>query len=181
MDSIQKGRALIRGVISEDVESLSELYDICYDVVTRQRQRIPPFLPFEAEDFVHDTFLLLLRDDCHVLRRLRDPSKIRAWISSIFRHLVRNRARRLIDAAKTDADITLIPSADDPRVAAVNREIAASAARIIGTLRPKHKDVYRLWLDGQTQESIGKTLGIPRSTVASIVKRVNELLRAQLG
>ncbi|MCJ7668863.1 MAG: hypothetical protein MUP04_11430, partial [Anaerolineae bacterium] len=56
--------ALISGVLGEDVQALSDLYDECLKVVRRYAHHIPSLSSQDPEDFAGEVFVALVEDEC---------------------------------------------------------------------------------------------------------------------
>ena len=129
--------------------------------------------PHRAEDATQQAFLDIWRD----LRKLRDPARFEAWS---YRLLVRvcfaeaKKAREWMPGPDPEE----LPAIRDPFGSVIERD---QLERGFARLSMDHRVVIvmRFLLD-MSPERIGETLGIPRRTVYSRLKRAVPALRAAL-
>ena len=129
--------------------------------------------PNVAEDAVQQAFLDIWRD----IRRLRDPARFEAWSYRLLVRVCYTEAKRR-PASVPDGVLTMDPVARDPFGAVIDRD---QLERGFARLSIDHRAVLvmRFLLD-MRPEDIGRTLGVPRRTVYSRLKRAVAAMRAAL-
>ena len=129
--------ALMRNLRSGSNEAFAELYrrhkDSLYDYCSRLLKD-----EIQAEDVVHDSFLMLWRD-AHTLNSL---GSFRSWIFSIARHKALNciRDRKSFDELSDDCSI----EHDDPLTIFVRNEQRVLFHDLLEMIRPAYKELIVL-------------------------------------
>lgn len=111
--------------------------------------------PQDAEDTVHDVFLIVLR--AIEERRLRDPERLLAYTRVVTRRRIASGIRENVKQRARDAGV-------DPEEIAVHRSPEENAARLeqveimkrlLMELKPKAREVLvRFYLNGESEERI---------------------------
>lgn len=137
----------------------------------------------DAEDVVQEAFVKAYRG----LARFRTGAPFRPWLLRIVANettnLHRSAGRRAARerAAWTRAEPLLVPTAEDPATAALDRDRAESLVRGLASLSEPHRRVvtcrYLLELD---EAETAAVLGWPRGTVKSRLHRALSRLAAEL-
>lgn len=125
--------------------------------------------PADAEDAVHDAFVLAWRE----WASLRDPSLFEHWFDRILINTCRNRLRRRsrIHVDDISTELQLAQPGDQYAAARDRQEVGLALAR----LDPDHRIVVALRYFGDlTIEDIAARVGIPPGTVKS---RLHHALR----
>lgn len=130
---------------------------------------------FTAEDLVQDTFLRLLLAPS-AIHHLRHP---RAFLATTARRLLIDRSRRMaVEQAYLEAlEATVAEGAQAPSAeqCAQTLEALALLAQALDELPARARMVFlSCYLDGETQSSVAKSLGISERTVR------NDLVQALL-
>jgi RNA polymerase sigma factor (sigma-70 family) len=119
-----------------------------------------------AQDLAQEAFLIGWRD----LRRLRDPSLFRAWVTGI----AVNLSRRAVRGSAREA-----PRSPPEPAADLDRDLAVRTA--VGTLPRRLREAIVLrFYGGFTEAQIGAALGIPAGTVKSRLARARAPLADEL-
>ncbi len=129
-----------------------------------------------ADDVVQNVWLRVLRG----IHKLRDGSKLRAWLFGIARRTLMDRLREQYAAPKvTDIDEIELPAADDAPdgveadLATVERELAR--------LPLVEREVLTLfYLQELSLGEVAEVLGVPVGTVKSRLFRARKLLRHEI-
>jgi RNA polymerase sigma factor (sigma-70 family) len=129
-----------------------------------------------ADDVSQNVWLRVLRG----IHRLRDGSRLRAWLFGIARRTLMDRLRELYAAPKvTDIDEIELSAADDPPdgveadLATVERELAR--------LPLVEREVLTLfYLRELSLDEVADVLGVPVGTVKSRLFRARRLLRHEI-
>jgi RNA polymerase sigma-70 factor (ECF subfamily) len=129
----------------------------------------------EAEEIVQDVWLRVLRG----IQRLRDGSKLRAWLFGIARRTLMDRLReRYAAPALEDVDLTGLPADGPPDD--VERELV-ELQQELGRLPLVEREVLTLfYLRELSLGEVAEVLGVPVGTVKSRLFRARKLLRREL-
>jgi RNA polymerase sigma-70 factor (ECF subfamily) len=126
-----------------------------------------------AEDATQQAFLDIWRN----IPRLRDPTKFEGWSYRLLVHACYAEARRRPDWVDLDR-VALEGPATEAYGAVLERD---RLERAFNRLSPDHRAVIVLrYLLDMTPERVAETLGIPRRTVYSRLKRAMPAMRAAL-
>jgi len=130
--------------------------------------------PVEAQDAVHDAFVLAWRH----WETLRDETRFEAWFDRILVNACRDRLRRSSRVETRDISEELAGVTGDPYESSVDREAIGAA---LASLSPEHRIVVALrFYRDLTVDDIAGRLGIPRGTVQSrlhyALKRLHDAL-----
>jgi RNA polymerase sigma factor (sigma-70 family) len=136
----------------------------------------------EAEDLTQEAFLRALRN----LDLLADPEKFAPWLHRIvfgtcIDWLRAFRPGLYQSSAATDDDLLNLDSATPtPLIAAERAELSDRVAKALAELPEKYRVPFHLYhLDGLSHERVADALGVPVTTVRSLVHRARHKL-AQL-
>jgi RNA polymerase sigma-70 factor (ECF subfamily) len=129
----------------------------------------------DARDMLQDVWLRVIRG----IPRLRDGSRLRAWLFGITRRALMDRLRRQYAAPAHDAldreDVPFEPDSADREADLVALEAALEA------LPFGDREVLTLfYLRDLSLNELAETLGIPVGTVKSRLFRARQLLRARM-
>ena len=131
--------------------------------------------PHLAEDATQQAFLDIWRN----IARLRDPAKFEGWSYRLLVHACYAEAKRKPDWMQyNDVPTGGEPMAGETYTSVVERD---QLARAFERLSLDHRSVIVLrYLLDMTPERVAETLGIPRRTVYSRLKRAIPAMRAAL-
>lgn len=129
-----------------------------------------------AQDIVQDTWLRVLRG----IHRLRDGSKLCAWLFGIARRALMDRLRE--NYAEPDvSDVDVASLADEPEVPASDVDLAAME-RELAELPVTEREVLTLfYLQELSLAEVAEVLVVPVGTVKSRLFRARNMLRRQLA
>jgi RNA polymerase sigma factor (sigma-70 family) len=126
-----------------------------------------------AQDVAQEAFLVGWRD----LRRLRDPSLFRAWITGIAVNLCRRRRRERRGVVFEHEEASEAGPGESERA-----DLRIVVRRALDGLPPGMRDTVVLRFYCQFSErEIGAALGVPVGTVKSRLTRARARLAASLG
>ena len=131
--------------------------------------------PHLAEDATQQAFLDIWRN----IPRLRDPAKFEGWSYRLLVHACYAEARHKPDWV----DLDRVPSGGAPRATEAYGSVLERdrLERAFQQLSLDHRAVVVLrYLLDMTPERVAETLGVPRRTVYSRLKRAMPALRAAL-
>ena len=133
-----------------------------------------------ADEIVQDVWLRVLRG----LHRLRDGSKLRAWLFGIARRTLMDRLREHYAApAMSDVDVTDLVVAHDRNEAAddIEEDLAAVAGGPGAAARSSNaKTLTLFYLRELSLGEVADVLGVPIGTVKSRLFRARKLLRREV-
>lgn len=130
----------------------------------------------DAEDAVQDACLVALVG----VHRLRDPARVRSWLTGICRNVARERLRR---APTRSSDFVHYPdAAPDPEQVLVAAGLREWVWQALHELSEAHREVVvlRYFATANTYSAIAATLGIPVGTVRSRLHDARAALRQAL-
>ena len=140
----------------------------------------------EVDDILQETFLRMHRK----LDSLKDPEKLLSWIYRITRHAIIDhyrapaRTREVAIGLSGDLDSALLPSALSTSLKDSGRlreELAGCIKPMIEQLSGQYREAVTLVeLDGLTQQSAAKQLGLSVSGMKSRVQRGRKQLKQLL-
>lgn len=131
-----------------------------------------------ADDVVQDAWLRIIRG----IPRLRDPTRLRAWLFGIARRAVMDALRAKYDAPVSVlvdeiADVAVVQDLSD---ADAEAELTAMSDAL-ALLPPIERDVLSLfYLQELTIDEMADVLAIPVGTVKSRLFRARNLMRARM-
>lgn len=176
----RSNRELISGVVREDAKAMSDLYDLCAQVVKTYRHHIPAFLHQEPDDFAGEVFVALVKDECAALQRLRDATALKAYIKQAFLNLVRIEIRKL--PAPPPVSLDQVARAEEPYLSTEEIDLLkVAASQVLARLPRKQRVAFSLWIEGRAYKEIADILRIPIGTVGTYVRRAKQKLRQELG
>ncbi|MEP6918329.1 MAG: RNA polymerase sigma factor [Acidobacteriota bacterium] len=128
-----------------------------------------------ADDLVQDLWLRVLRG----IHRLRDGSKLRAWLFGIARHALMDRWRdKYAAGAVSDVDLTDLP-ADEVDLGP--QEDLEAMEHELARLPVVEREVLTLfYLRELSLAEVSEVLAVPVGTVKSRLFRARQLLRREL-
>jgi len=143
------------------------MHDVLDALTPAVRRWCGPIALQDAADAVQETLVVVLRS----LSRLREPAAIFGWARTI---AVREAVRVAQQSSRTiPAELTHLPAADDPVLAADIRDVLAR-------LSPEHRAVLMLRdLEGFDERTASAMLGVPVGTVRSRLFRARHSFRIQ--
>jgi RNA polymerase sigma-70 factor (ECF subfamily) len=130
----------------------------------------------DARDLTQELWLRVLRG----LGRLRDASRLRAWLFGIARRLLMDRLRDKYAASlAADVDVATLAAAE---LDTLDREAdIASLEAALDALPPVEREVLTLfYLRDLSLAELADTLGVPVGTVKSRLFRARAMLRAAM-
>lgn len=141
----------------------------------------------EVDDILQETFLRMHRK----LDSLKDPEKLISWVYQITRHAIIDhyrapaRTREVAIGLSGDLDAALLPSALSTRQEDSGRlrgELAGCLRPMIAQLSCEYREAVTLVeLEGLTQHSAAKQLGLSVSGMKSRVQRGRKQLKQLLN
>jgi RNA polymerase sigma-70 factor (ECF subfamily) len=145
-----------------------------------------PALRSEASDIANDVLARLLADDCRLLKTVRDPARIRAWLVTVAQRgcidALRRRAAqvRAEDAMRQESE-HLDMHAPSPAELACRREQQERAQEALGQLSSKDRLIMELYYFQDVKYvDIAAILAININTVAARLHRAKNKLRKAL-
>jgi len=168
--------ALRERLLRGDLDAFDRLYD-------RHARALFAFIrrhladAHEAEDVLHETFLVMLRE--------RDAGRaavsLRAWLYQVARNQCLNRLRsrrrgaRALEAAAPEAPTVALPDA-----ALLAREAAERLRLAVARLPTGLAEVYTLRASGMSYEELAQVLAVPIGTVKSRIHEMVSRLREEM-
>lgn len=133
----------------------------------------------DAEELVGTTFELCAR----TLGSFRGDSSFRTFLFGLAHNVLRNHIRKRRPAvSELDLESSAVHDlGPSPRTAAARRREQALLLQALRAIPLEHQIVLELvYFEGLSRTEIAATLGLPAGTVASRLRRADELLRQQL-
>lgn len=128
-----------------------------------------------AAEAVQDAWLRILRG----MPRLRDASRLRAWLFGIARRVVMDRLReKYAEPTRVSADDVDLAAADD--AVDLKEELALLQEELARLPVPEREVLVLFYLEELTLLEIAEVAGIPAGTVKSRLFRARRALRDQL-
>ncbi len=128
-----------------------------------------------AAEAVQDAWLRILRG----MPRLRDASRLRAWIFGIARRVVMDRLReKYAEPARVSTDDVDLAAEDD--AVDLREELALLQEELARLPVPEREVLVLFYLEELTLLEIAEVAGIPAGTVKSRLFRARRALRDQL-
>ena len=129
-----------------------------------------------AEDVVSEAFLRLARE----LAAGRRPDNPSAWVAQVARHLAISRARRSSTAARLASRLVDRSAGEDPAMAALASERAATVHAVLASLPPVERLAIVLAAEGvrgpEIADRIGRTPLATRALLCRARRRIRPLL-----
>jgi RNA polymerase sigma factor (sigma-70 family) len=131
-----------------------------------------------ADEIVQDVWLRVLRG----INRLRDGSKLRAWLFGIARRALMDRLREQYAAPDlSDIDVTGLPAPTDNDAAEDIEADLAAVQQELARLPMVEREVLTLfYLQELSLGEVAEVLGVPVGTVKSRLFRARRLLRREV-
>ncbi len=117
--------------------------------------------PQDAEDTVHDVFLIVLRAIYD--RKLRDPERLLAYTRSVTRRRIASHIRENVKrrSRESGVDPDFLPAGRSPEEAASRREQVEIMKRLLEELKPKFREVLtRYYVFGETEEHVSREMDL---------------------
>lgn len=129
----------------------------------------------EAEEIFQNVWLRVLRG----IHRLRDGSKLRAWLFGIARRALMDRLReRYAAPPQGDIDLTSLPADETPDD--LERELADLEQELARLPLVEREVLTLFYLRELSLGEVADVLGVPVGTVKSRLFRARKLLRQEL-
>ena len=168
--------ALREKLLRGDLDAFDRLYD-------RHARALFAFIrkhladAHEAEDVLHETFLVMLRE--------RDAGRaavsLRAWLYQVARNQCLNRLRsRRRGARALEAVAPEAPTVALPDEALLAREAAERLHLAVARLPTGLAEVYALRASGMSYEELAQVLAVPIGTVKSRIHEMVSRLREEM-
>ena len=176
-------RDLIERCIAGREEAWSELLET-YDPSIRHLARLAlrslsrPADDAEVEEVRSGVLERLLADGSRVLRSFRWQCSFESWL----RVIVRTVCVRAVRRKKLDPrDVPAPAAAEAPLERLLSNERARAVKEALDALPDRERRVLTLFfIDGRSYPEIAAELGLPMGTVATVLARTREKLRARL-
>lgn len=153
---------LVRRAQAGDTLAMAELLDRLGPYVARV---CGPIALSSAADAAQDALTAVFRG----LRGLSEPAALYGWARSIAVHEAVHTARR--DARGVPADLTELPAAGDP-------QLAADIQDVLRRLSPEHRAILVLRdIEGLSEQEAARLLDVPTGTVKSRLARARATFR----
>jgi RNA polymerase sigma factor (sigma-70 family) len=170
---------LVRSVANGDLRALGLLFD-CYRADIRRIVARMGVARAEIDDLVQLVFLDVARSAA----RYDERWPVRSWLYGLTLVLVRRHRRsvsRLPGYLARWVRASGAPTTVDPDESADDRELAQLAARALGCLTAKKREVFvMVVLEEMSCEDVARALGIPVATVWTRLHHARAELRALL-
>lgn len=92
-----------------------------------------------------------------------------------------NQKRKAVEQARGSHGGAPVASADDPSIAAINRESLEQLATLMGELDETDREIVRLWLDGVSFARIGEIVRVSPTTAWNVVHRFLDRARRMVA
>ena len=153
---------LVRAAQHGDTLAMNELLDRLAPYVGRI---CGPIALSNGDDATQEALVAIFR----ALHTLREPAALHGWARQIAVREAIRVARR--DSRSTPAELTEVPAAGDPQLAADIRDV-------LTRLSPEHRAVLTLRdVEGLDEHAAAELLGIPTGTVKSRLHRARDSFR----
>lgn len=153
---------LVRAAQKGDTLAMNELLDLLTPYVGRI---CGPIALSSGDDATQEALLAIFR----ALRTLRDSAALFGWARQIAVREAVRVARR--DSRSTPAELTEVPAAGDPQLAADIRDV-------LTRLSPEHRAILTLRdVEGLDEHAAAELLGVPTGTVKSRLHRARDSFR----
>lgn len=153
-----------------------------YAAITRQLGwSLPSRNGVEAEDIVGKVFEKLLERDCMVLKNLRDPGVIRAYLCQIARTVTVDYLRDELTARVVTSSHDLGRTFAEPSEIAMVKEKHRMLEKALEKLPERHRVLLKLYYEeGLKYREIAELTGTPIKTVGTILHRARNAARELL-
>ena len=178
---------LVRRCILHDNSAWHELIrrhgGAVYDAIVRQLRNIAPSRNgHDAEDVLERVFEKLLERDCRVLRNLRDPRVLRAYLCRVARTVT-------VDHLRADPAVLQLTGAHefggtfaDPREIASAQEKYKALEEVLHKLSDRQRLFLSLYYEqGLAYREIAELTATPIRTVGSVLHRARKAARSLLA
>ncbi|MCA9706293.1 MAG: sigma-70 family RNA polymerase sigma factor [Myxococcales bacterium] len=128
----------------------------------------------QAEEFVQDAFVVLLRKATEVLAK--PDQNVRAFLFGVVRNDVRNANRRELLTKRVLDTYAHEPTPDEPFEQVLQQKRTELLPALVAACSPLEQDVVLMALDGKTNPQIAQALGIEPGHVAVLKHRARTKL-----
>lgn len=151
----------------------------------------------DLEDIHQEVFLSIYKEN--KLSRLKDPSKIAAWLAILSGNIAVNKIGRIKGGILSKESVSLFEEIQNTEDSALTisdilkdesasilekidqKEQQELVVKIIDSLAPRDKIVLNLYyIHGNTINEMAQCLNMPQGTVASIIARAKEKIKQKL-
>jgi len=150
-----------------------------YAMITRQlASSSPSHSRIEAEDILGRVFQRLLERDCEVLKNLRNPSAIRAYLCQIALTVTIDCVRREISAPFVASPHEVYGIMGDPYEDIAAKENSRKLDRALEKLSDRHRLFLKLYYEEDlAYKEIAELTRTPIRTVGTILHRARKAAR----
>lgn len=121
--------------------------------------------PSVAEDLAQEVFARLVASP-------REKRDVRAWLYTVGRNLVRERARTRANRSEFGRKASLPPTPlPTPDEEYERRRVIERVRRALGTLRPSEEQLLLMRHEGFSRKEIGRALGVSPNSVSTLAAR----------
>lgn len=178
---------LLERVLAGDSEARAHFCAESLPVVRRavelELNRLPgaPLGAADRDDLSSEIMARLLADDCRLLRKLREPRSIAAWLVTLSRNHVRDHIRKSATRGRVHDEAAREPRkpyGDTPADGAMAEERRAIIRRAMGELPDKDRLILQLYyMHGMKYVEIADMLDLNINTLSARLRRARERLR----
>lgn len=170
-EAVPDNAALVESVISGDPDGRAAFYDAYGGYVERLLVRVLGPDP-EIEDLLHEVFVEALTN----IGRLRDPTRLKAWLTRmtvfVARGTIRRRRRHRWLTFVAPEELPIQASASTPPEA---RDLLERVFGILKALRPNHRIAFSLrYIEGMTLPEAAEASGVSLATFKRWLKGSDE-------
>ncbi len=150
-----------------------------YAAITRQlASNSPSHSRLEAEDILSRVFQRLLERDCEVLKNLRNPAAIRAYLCQIALTVTIDCVRRELSAPFVSSPHEVYGTVGDPYADIAARENFRKLDRALERLSERHRLFLKLYYEEDlAYKEIAELTRTPIRTVGTILHRARKAAR----
>lgn len=118
-----------------------------------------------AEDLAQEVFARLIASSS-------EKENVRAWLYTVGRNLVRERARRRATRRQAGPKASIDPGTPpQPDEAFDRRRAVERIRRALGTLKPRDAQLLIMRQEGFSRREIGRALGVSENSVSTLASR----------
>jgi len=154
---------------------------IYYVIKQRLASAVPSRDGAAAEDVFGEMFERLLKDDCNVLRQVRNPSALRTYLCRIARRIAVDYVRREASAQNAASTQELYPTCAELSEVLATKETYEQLERAIRKLSAREQIFLKLYYEeGTAYKEIAEMTRTPIGTVGSVLHRARKALKELL-